>query len=262
MCKHDWTRLTAGALLALTLTACSAAPTAEPAPLPADTTVESVQPETAAPAETTGAAEAPAEDLTAVGSLLLSLNPEVRMHYSADGLVVSLEGRNDDGRAVAAALGDQAGRPCDEVADDLVEHLYGGGYLSGGQSIVVKLEAGSEEPGTQVLEAVADGIHAASVRCGAEAQALTVSGQELDDSGRLTVAAAEALALEQLGMTEAQFTPRTYDDDVYELEFTSGVRDRRQHRQAPGRRLRRQRRLGLLRRPGGRLRRPVRRRLG
>ena len=81
--------LTLTAALALSLTACG-------------TGTSAASGSDLAPAKTTAALAGQGETGT-VGTLLLSVNPEIEMDYDASGNVVALTGRNEDGQAVLAA---------------------------------------------------------------------------------------------------------------------------------------------------------------
>ena len=246
MKQHLHRNLTAlaGALLALTLTACAPAAATRPpaeanqqtaaaAPTQPETPAApaaSTQPETpAAPAASVQPETPTAAEPEPVGSVLLSVNPEIRLRYDGQGLVRAVEGANDAGIAVASAAGDLTGQTCDAAAAALVEAIDRAGYLDrtvAGRpgNIVVKLEAGSATPDSGFLDRVAQQAQAAAAQCGAASQAVAVSAGDLDDQGRIGLARAQELVREQLGMDDAVFTQREYelDDGVYEMEFTVG----------------------------------------
>lgn len=183
-----------------------------------------------------GANDTPAADLPAnetgsesVGTLLLSVNPEIEVEYDRSGLVLEIEGINDDGRSVLQSYTDYKGRSCDEVVNELVAKIYQAGYFEKtvdgkARNIVIKLEDGSSYPDGTFLEEVAEGVRQAVSACGVTSKTVTVDRDDLDDRGYIGLEKAKDLVLTQLGLNEADFQSREYelDDGVYEMEFTSG----------------------------------------
>ena len=163
------------------------------------------------------------------GTVLLSINPEIEVEYDERGLVLEIEGINDEGKSVINGYKDYRGRACEEVVNELVEEIYEAGYFEqsvGGRAknIVIKLEEGSAYPDDDFLEEVAQGVRNTVNRIGVESKPMTVEEKDLDDKGLIGLDKAKELALGQLGLNEASFTDKEYDldDGVYELEFTSG----------------------------------------
>src|SRR5699024_5212864 len=71
-----------------------------------------------------------------VGTVLLSVNPEIEMDYDDGGNVVALHALNEDGSAVLAGYTGYEGKPCTTVVGDLVSQIHAGGYFDdtiGGQ---------------------------------------------------------------------------------------------------------------------------------
>ncbi len=162
------------------------------------------------------------------GTVLLSVNPEIEVEYDGRGLVLEIEGLNDDGKSVVGGYTGYEGRPCREVVNELVEEIYEDGYFEesvAGRSknIVIKLEEGSTYPNDDFLEDVAQGVRDVVRRIGMDSKPMTVEEQDLDDKGYIGLDKAKELVLGQLGLSEADFTDKEYelDDGVYELEFTS-----------------------------------------
>ena len=142
-CKLAGLTLTA----ALTLTALTACGGSGTAALPGTTP-------SATPLQTASAS---------VGTVLLSVNPEIEMSYDEQGNVVSLTGLNDDGRAVLAGYTGYEGKPCKTVIAELVTAIDDGGYFDATidgheKNIVLKLERGSEYPDDDFLEDVKFGV--------------------------------------------------------------------------------------------------------
>ena len=166
--------------------------------------------------------------VSAAGTLLLSVNPEIEVEYDKQGLVLEIEGLNDDGKSVISQYQDYQGKACAEVVRELVQQIHQGGYfenqLAGHtRNIVVKLEDGSVCPNGEFLEEVADGVREAVNQIGISSVPMMVGIDDLDDQGRIGTAKARELALNQMGLTDAVFSEGEYelDDGIYELEFTA-----------------------------------------
>lgn len=164
----------------------------------------------------------------AAGTILLSVNPEIEVEYDERGIVLEIDGVNDDGKTVVTEYQDYEGRACAEVVEELVQKIYEGGYFENqvdghAKNIVVKLENGSVCPDDDFLEDVADGVRNAVKECGGASAALVIDSDDLDDQGRIGTEKARELALAQLGLSSADFSQGEYelDDGVYELEFTA-----------------------------------------
>ena len=61
-----------------------------------------------------------------VGTVLLSVNPEIEMDYDEVGNVVALTGLNEDGKAVLASYTGYEGKPCTTVVGELVDEINAG----------------------------------------------------------------------------------------------------------------------------------------
>ena len=165
----------------------------------------------------------------AVGTVLLSVNPEIEVKYDEKGMVIEIEGRNDDGRKIVAAYTDFKGKRCEEVVRQLVEQICADGYFEqsvGGKTknVVVKLEDGSAYPGDEFLQEVARGVREAVKQYDVDAKPVTVEKKDLTEQGYIGLEKAKELVLKQLDLDEADFTDKEYklDDGRYELEFTCG----------------------------------------
>ena len=65
----------------------------------------------------------------AVGSVLLSMNPEIELEYNKAGLITEVEAKNDDGREVVADTKKYEGRSVSEVAAELVADIHAHGFF-------------------------------------------------------------------------------------------------------------------------------------
>lgn len=168
------------------------------------------------------------EENVAVGAILLSVNPEIEVSYDEKGLVLEIEGINEEGKSVVADYHNYKGKSCAEAVSELVEEIYEDGYFEKEidghtKNIVVKLEEGSAYPDEAFLEAVADGVRKAVDACSMKSSPMLVREKDLDAQGRIGIEKAREIALAQLGLENAVFKEGEYDldDNVYELEFTA-----------------------------------------
>ncbi len=163
-----------------------------------------------------------------VGTILLSVNPEIEIDYDSQGLVQDVDGKNEDGKKVVENYADFSGKDCQTVVAELVEEIYQEGYFDNTidghtKNIVVKLEAGSKYPDDAFLQEVAQGARSAIEAHKLSSSAMTVGEDDYAENGYIGLDKAKELVLAQLGLDEAKFTEKEYelDDGVYELEFTA-----------------------------------------
>lgn len=79
-----------------------------------------------------------------VGTVYMTINPEVSMEVNRLDRVVSLEGENADGAALIDGFG-YYGRTVDEVSDSLADRAEERGYLKDGGTIELSVESDDEE---------------------------------------------------------------------------------------------------------------------
>ena len=163
------------------------------------------------------------------GTLLISVNPEIKMDYNYKGRVLKLSGMNESGRAVVRDMKNYQYDPCDEVMEDLIREIYEDGYFDTqknhpAKNLLIKLEAGSKTPDSQFLEDVADSARYTLKDCGLKSSTVTVNTSDLDNKGRIGIQKARELALAHAGLKDAVFSEGEYDldDGIYEFEFAVG----------------------------------------
>lgn len=172
-------------------------------------------------------------DTQPMGALILSVNPKVEISYNSHGMVIALQGLNEDGEKIVEAYGAYEGQTCREVTCGLIEKMQEAGYFyseNGEQkNIVLQLAAGSLCPDDEFLENVTEGVKK------------TVNGLSEGNTDILNLPAvsptpapeAQTITLEQAkeiavhyGLfaedTEVVFTKAELDGNAYELEFTVG----------------------------------------
>ncbi|MBP3325878.1 MAG: PepSY domain-containing protein [Coprococcus sp.] len=169
-----------------------------------------------------------AADNKTAGTVLLSVNPEIEVEYDDNGLILAIEGVNDDGKSIVTGFEEYKGKDCRTVVNELVKEIYEAGYFSktvGGhtKNIVLKLEEGSAYPDDDFLEKVAEGVRETVTTCGINSSVMTVQADDLDGEGLIGQEKAKELVLAQLGLTSASFNNHEYelDDGVYEFVFSA-----------------------------------------
>ena len=130
----------------------------------------------------------PKSENEAVGTMLLSVNPEIEVDYDKNGLVLEIEGLNEDGKTVVKDVKEYQGKDCSTVLSELVRDIYDDGYFEGtvdghAKNIVLKLEEGSVYVSDEFLQDVADGVRKTVQECGIGSETMTVSEGDLDDTG-------------------------------------------------------------------------------
>ena len=165
-----------------------------------------------------------------VGTVLLSVNPEIEMDYDEVGNVVALTGLNEDGKAVLASYTGYEGKPCATVVGELVDEINAGGYFDATidgheKNIILKLERGSVYPNDQFLNELAEAVRLVVETDQIGSQAVTLDQDDYDDAygdkGYINASAAQSILSTQLGRDDLQFVEKEYDldDGEYEVEF-------------------------------------------
>lgn len=179
--------------------------------------------------------------LTDKGYLTLSVNPAIRIEYNTDGLVTGLEGRNDDGTAIADAYTDYIGKDCSTVLRDLVADIYKAGYFiedadSGKRQIMLQIEPGSAMPDDDFLELLSHDVQTAVSDLALQSDVVDISTTDYDaryekdgkPSPYITMAKAREIALTHAGVSaaDAVWDDREFDFNdgkpIFELEFSAG----------------------------------------
>ena len=165
-----------------------------------------------------------------VGTLLLSVNPEIQISYDDEGNVVALTGQNEDGKQVVSAFQEAKGQPCEKVVPALVERIHEDGYfddtIDGNEkNIILKLERGSEYPSDDFLNQLAVAVQAVVDDDHIGSQTMTLDDDDYDPAyaqqGYISAKAAQELLAAQLNRSDLQFVEKEYDlsDGEYEISF-------------------------------------------
>ena len=176
------------------------------------------------------AASSQEESNASVGTVLLSVNPEIEMDYDGHGNVTALTGRNQDAQALLSDYTGYEGRPCTEVIGELVQEISARGYFDttvGGKerNVILKLEQGSAYPTDQFLEELAGAVRQVVAAEQNGSQPVLLDQDDYDDvygdKGYINASAAQSILSAQLGRDDLQFVEKDYDldDGEYEVEF-------------------------------------------
>ena len=113
------------------------------------------------PAPASGTAQAETQEKS--GVICLKVNPEIAVSYDEAGMVTAIEGRNDDGKNLAADYSGYEGRPCRDVIKELVAKINDAGYFveeadGSARKITLEIETGSYLPEENFLNHIVAGI--------------------------------------------------------------------------------------------------------
>lgn len=163
------------------------------------------------------------------GSILLSMEPQIRVSYDSKGKVLGIKGVNEAGRKVVRNYSGFKGRSCEAVVNELVQEIYDAGYFDTAvegktRNIVVKLEKGSVYPDKDFLDDVAREVRNVVRDNRIDSSVVVLDQSDYLDNGYIGLEKAKEIVLAQLHISEAKFTDHEYDleDGIYELEFTVG----------------------------------------
>ena len=165
-----------------------------------------------------------------VGTVLLSVNPEIEIDYDEAGNVVDLRALNNDGTTVLASYAGYEGKACTTVIGELVRAINAEGYfdatIDGNEkNIVLKLERGSAYPSDEFLNELAAAVRLVVEEGQIGSRTVTLDDDDYDDAyadrGYISAQAAQNILSAQLGRDDIQFVEKEYDldDGEYEVEF-------------------------------------------
>lgn len=189
--------------------------------------------------DSTAEGEAKAEG---VGTITLSVNPQVQIEYDDEGKVVSLTGANDDGEKIVSSYPDYIGKECDDILEDLIEAIYEQGFFDGkidgnARPILIQLEPGSVVPYDDFLEELKDECDYTADNLKLTSDVFLIDGDDYDEkyttadqkSHYITLEKAKQIALAQANVKAANavFADREFDFDDWKSGIRAGIQSRR-----------------------------------
>lgn len=136
-----------------------------------------------------------------VGALILNANAGVEITYDAEGLVLSITGRDINGSALVAEYKDYYGKTCSEAVRDLIQDSISSGLLGADAHTVSLIQTpGSQLPGTAFLETVITQAQAGVATAETKTSVTVIVAEELDDNGNMKEDGAKRLLLAYLGV--------------------------------------------------------------
>ena len=107
------------------------------------------------------------QPISGTGQIILSVNPEIAVHYNKEGIVTKIEGINNDGKTVVRNVNDYIGHNCRDVVKDIVKQINEAGYFVINENgtyndITIHVVPGSHIPGSKFLDNIADDVRLAA----------------------------------------------------------------------------------------------------
>ena len=147
--------------------------------------------------ETTGVPGTP----VAAGMLVLNANAAVNISYDADGLVLSIEGIDNNGSALVGEYTNYLGKTVTEAVCDLIGNSFVSGMMEEeGNYIMIKQAIGSALPGSNFLENIVKDAEGAVSATGSAAAVILVTEENLDENGYIDLETAKLLMLAHLAL--------------------------------------------------------------
>lgn len=128
------------------------------------------------------------------GALVLNANAAVTVSYDSNGLVISMEGANENGNVVASEYENFLGKPCADVVCDLIAGSSSAGFLTEEVNfVVIKQVIGSSVPTDGFLLGIEKDAEEAISAANSQAKLVVLTLDDLDQQGYINVEAAKTL---------------------------------------------------------------------
>lgn len=138
-----------------------------------------------------------------VGMFVLTAGASINVSYDIDGLVVEIEGNNESGMTLADGYTDYLGKPCADVAKELILAASKAALLTANTSnIVIKQIPGVPLPGTNFLENIETAVKTAAEEIKSTAVITLIDSEMLDEDGYINFETAQALLCNELGVAK------------------------------------------------------------
>lgn len=161
-----------------------------------------------------------------VGTVVVNAAATITVSYGADGLVLNMEGRNDDGIELVESYEEEHfGSSCADVVNQIIRDCFVKNYMEYTNYVVVKLNKDSAQPGTNFLDGIKTAAQGA-LDTVESAAALVVIGQEnLTADGYIDLVTAKVLVEKYLGVADIDNLDGTDTpiDGEYSFEVSNGI---------------------------------------
>lgn len=135
------------------------------------------------------------------GLLVLNAAAALNISYDADGLVLSVEGIDDNGSTLASEYTDYLGKSCSDAVCDLIAASVHSAFLTPEENyVMIKQAVGSTLPGATFLETVQKDAEAVLDTLGSTAMLVLLTEENLDENGYINLDAAKELVLAHLSV--------------------------------------------------------------
>lgn len=164
----------------------------------------------------------------AAGMLVLNVNGALNISYDSDGLVLNVEGADENGSAIAGEYTDYLGKSCSDVVCDLIANSKLAGFLiNESHYAVIKLAVGSALPGATFLETITMNAEAAIANAELTAQLIVLTEENLDEDGYIDLESAKKLLVASQGLESFDTLDGTVTpiNGMYGFSMTAGSLD-------------------------------------
>ena len=133
------------------------------------------------------------------GMLVLNVNGAMNIYYDSEGLVVNVEGINENGNILAAEYEDYLGKATADVVSDLIANSSLSGFMTQDVNyIMIKQAHGSKIPGDDFMTTITAAAEAALTAIEAQVKVVVLTLEDLDEQGYIGLEAAKELMLAYL----------------------------------------------------------------
>ena len=163
----------------------------------------------------------------AAGMLVLNANGAINISYDADGLVLNVEGVDDNGQTLAVEYVDFLGKSCSDAVCDLIANSIHNGFMTAEENyVVIKLAAGSVLPDANFVEDIQMDAQQAMEAAGCTAQLVVLTLDNLDDEGYIDLDSAKKLICAYMAVESYDVLDGAaeHSEGLYNFRVTAGER--------------------------------------
>ena len=130
---------------------------------------------------------------TTAGSLVVSANASLTLNYNADGVVLSVEGNNQEAENLMEVFDELVGASCGEAVNTIIKECSVRTYEGRLTYVLVKYEKGEGTPSAELMQSVESGAKEAVEAVAPDAKLVIVAADKLDENGYIDLATAQLL---------------------------------------------------------------------